>query len=80
MNALQAEQCVERLLCELGQFVKSQENSNRILRYVFVRNYKVMRKMNRLSQMRWEEVIEKDLKKIGTSWEGVKREGLNRMR
>ncbi|KAK2713912.1 histone acetyltransferase KAT6A-like [Artemia franciscana] len=31
MNALQAEQCVERLLCELGQFVKSQENSNRIL-------------------------------------------------
>ena len=27
----------------------------------------------------WEDVINKDLKEIGTSWEGVKREALNRL-
>ena len=27
----------------------------------------------------WEEVINKDLKDMGTSWEGVKREALNRL-
>ena len=27
----------------------------------------------------WEDVINKDLKKMGTSWEGVKREALNRL-
>ena len=25
----------------------------------------------------WEDVVNKDLKEIGTSWEGVKREALN---
>ena len=28
----------------------------------------------------WEDVIKKDLKEMGTSWEGVKREALNRLR
>ena len=27
----------------------------------------------------WEDVIKKDLKEMGTSWEGVKRETLNRL-
>ena len=27
----------------------------------------------------WEDVIKKDLKEMGTSWEGVKREALNRL-
>ena len=27
----------------------------------------------------WEDVINKDLKEMGTSWEGVKREALNRL-
>ena len=27
----------------------------------------------------WEDVIIKDLKEMGTSWEGVKREALNRL-
>jgi hypothetical protein len=27
----------------------------------------------------WEDVIKKDLKEIGTSWEGAKREALNRL-
>ena len=27
----------------------------------------------------WEGVINKDLKEMGTSWEGVKREALNRL-
>ena len=27
----------------------------------------------------WEDVINKDLKRMGTSWEGVKREALNRL-
>jgi len=28
----------------------------------------------------WEDVINKDLNELGTSWEGVKREALNRLR
>ena len=28
----------------------------------------------------WEDVINKDLKEMGTSWEGVKREALRRLR
>ena len=31
-------------------------------------------------RLRWEDVIKKDLKEIGTSWEGVKREALNILR
>ena len=27
----------------------------------------------------WEDVINKDLKEMGTSWEGVKREALDRL-
>ena len=27
----------------------------------------------------WEDVINKDLKEMGTSWEGVKREALNKL-
>ena len=27
----------------------------------------------------WEDVINKDLKEMGTSWKGVKREALNRL-
>jgi len=27
----------------------------------------------------WEDVINKDLKEMGTSWEGIKREALNRL-
>ena len=30
-------------------------------------------------RLRWEGVINKDLKEMGTSWEGVKREALNRI-
>jgi hypothetical protein len=30
-------------------------------------------------QLGWENVIKKDLKEIGTSWAGVKREALNRL-
>ena len=29
--------------------------------------------------LRWEDVINKDLKEMGTSWEGVKREALSRL-
>ena len=29
------------------------------------------------SHLGWEDVIKKDLKEMGTSWEGVKREVLN---
>jgi len=29
--------------------------------------------------LRWEDVIKKDLKGIETSWEGVKREALNKL-
>ena len=29
--------------------------------------------------MGWENVINKDLKEMGTSWDGVKREALNRL-
>jgi len=28
---------------------------------------------------RWEDVTKKDLREIGTSWEGIKRETLNRL-
>ena len=31
------------------------------------------------SRLWWEDAINKDLKEIGTSWEGVKREALNRL-
>ena len=27
----------------------------------------------------WKDVIKKDLRKMGTSWDGVKREALNRL-
>ena len=30
-------------------------------------------------QLGWEDVIKKDLKEMGTSWEGVKKEALNRL-
>ena len=30
-------------------------------------------------RMGWEDVIKKTLKEMGTSWEGVKREALNRL-
>ena len=29
--------------------------------------------------LRWEDVINKDLKEMGTSWEGVKKEALHRL-
>ena len=29
--------------------------------------------------MGWEDVVRKDLREMGTSWEGVKREALNRL-
>ena len=31
------------------------------------------------SRLGWEDVVEKDFKEMGTSWEGVKREALNRL-
>ena len=30
-------------------------------------------------RLSWEDVINKDLNEMGTSWEGVKREALNRL-
>ena len=30
-------------------------------------------------RLRWEDVIKKDLKKMVTSWDGVKKEALNRL-
>jgi len=30
-------------------------------------------------RLRWEDVINKDLKEMGISWEGVKREPLSRL-
>ena len=33
----------------------------------------------KVDRPRWKDVIKKDLRKMGTSWDGVKREALNRL-
>ena len=45
---------------------------------LFGQPYGATRKAGRLC-LGWEDVINKDLKEMGTSWEGVKREALNRL-
>ena len=45
---------------------------------LFCQSYGAQRKAG-LSCLGWENVINKDLKEIGTSWQGVKREALNRL-
>ena len=39
---------------------------------------RTQRKVGR-PRLGWEDVIKKDLKEMGTYWEGVKREALNRL-
>jgi hypothetical protein len=36
-------------------------------------------KKNGSLRLGWDDVVRKDLSKMGTSWEGVKREALNRL-
>ena len=48
------------------------------LDHVFSQPSKFKRKAGR-PYLGWEDVLNKDLKEMGTSWEGVKREALNRL-
>jgi hypothetical protein len=45
---------------------------------LFGRPSRAKRKAGRL-RLGWEDVIKKDLREMGTSWEDVKREALNRL-
>ena len=45
---------------------------------LFGQTSRAKRKASR-PRLGWKEVINKDLKELGTSWEGVKREALNKL-
>ena len=45
---------------------------------LFGQLFRAKRKVGR-PRLGWKDVIKKDLKEIGTSWEDVKREALNRL-
>jgi hypothetical protein len=52
---------------------------DRLLKIIlFGQSSRAKRKTGR-PRLGWEDVIKKDLKEMGTSWAGVKREALNRL-
>ena len=52
---------------------------DRLLRIVLFGQLSRAKRKGGRPQLGWEEVVMKDLREMGTSWEGVKREALNRL-